>query len=422
MTTEAPVVDCDRRVLILVPTKKDAVLTQSMLASDGLSSVFCATVDELVTEIERGAAAILMAEERVPPEGRAKLAKVLAQQQAWSDLPILVLTRTGADSAAVRDLVQTLGNVTVLERPIRVAALTSAVRTAVRARERQYQIRGHLVDRIRAEASLREVDRRKDEFLATLGHELRNPLAPILRAWSCSGWDVHRLPRPARRCASWSGRSAISCGWWTTCSRSRASRAALSTSRKSRSIWRGRLRTAVETSRPLVQAAGQHLSIDISAEPIAIAGDTVRLTQVFANLLNNAAEVHRRGWAHLADGARGRVSGPSCPCGTTASASRRRSLTQVFDMFTQVDRSHRRAQGGLGIGLTLVRSLVALHGGTVDARSEGPGRAASSSSGCRFTTQSAPQQPAAERRSRFPADGSWSSTTTGRLPKRSARS
>ena len=75
-----------------------------------------------------------------------------------------------------------LGNVTLLERPVRLATLLSAVRTALRARERQYQIREHLAERARAEESLRLADQRKDEFLATLGHELRNPLAPLLTA------------------------------------------------------------------------------------------------------------------------------------------------------------------------------------------------------------------------------------------------
>ncbi len=93
---------------------------------------------------------------------------------------MLLLTRRGADSPVSRDAVRTLGNVTLLERPLRVTTLVSAVRTAVRARQRQYQIRAHLDERERAAEALRVADQRKDEFLATLGHELRNPLAPLL--------------------------------------------------------------------------------------------------------------------------------------------------------------------------------------------------------------------------------------------------
>ena len=102
------------------------------------------------------------------------------EQQPWSDIPVLLFPRPGADSAAANDAVRTLGNVTLLERPLRLTALLSAVRTAMRARGRQYQIRGHIEDRERAAEALRLADQRKDEFLATLGHELRNPLSPLL--------------------------------------------------------------------------------------------------------------------------------------------------------------------------------------------------------------------------------------------------
>ena len=111
---------------------------------------------------------------------KAPLAAWLSRQPPWSDLPILILTRPGADSPESAEAWRTLGNVTLLERPTRVTTLLSAAQTAIRARARQYQIRGHLAERQKTEQALRTADRRKDEFLATLGHELRNPLAPIL--------------------------------------------------------------------------------------------------------------------------------------------------------------------------------------------------------------------------------------------------
>ena len=111
----------------------------------------------------------------------------MARQPPWSDLPVLVLTYQGADSPEVSDALAMLGNVTLLERPVRVTALESAVRSALRARERQYQIREQLRERELA-------DRRKDEFLATLAHELRNPLAPIRNAVA-----LLRIPGTQRR-------------------------------------------------------------------------------------------------------------------------------------------------------------------------------------------------------------------------------
>src|ERR1044071_4977326 len=162
----------DRRLLMLPATPKDGATTRDVLWRAGIETELCDSVPIVATELQRGAAAVMLPEESIEVASRL-LSLVIAQQAPWSDLPVLVLTRQGADSADAGLAVSALGNVTLLERPVRVATLVSTVRTALRARERQYQIRRHL-------AELREADQRKDEFLATLGHELRNPLSPLL--------------------------------------------------------------------------------------------------------------------------------------------------------------------------------------------------------------------------------------------------
>jgi signal transduction histidine kinase len=360
----------ERRLLILAPTRRDAILTESLLAPAGVPCLICSTIEDLVAAVREGAAAILIAEEMIVGEGHAALKALLARQAAWSDLPVLVLTRPGADSADVVDAVRTLGNVTLLERPIRVATLMSAVRSAGRARERQYQIRAHLVARERAEASLREADRRKDEFLATLGHELRNPLAPLLTGLQLLKVEGLTDARRLRACTVMERQVAHLV---------RLVEDLLEVSRITRGVIEVRkeplelgavLRAAIETSRPIVEDAEQTLAVEVSAEPIPLAGDAVRLTQVFANLLNNASKYTNHGgkiwvsakatagWAEVSVRDNGIGIPPS-------------QLSTVFDMFMQVDRTQRRTQGGLGIGLTLVRSLVSMHGGTVEARSQG---------------------------------------------------
>ena len=159
------------RLLIVAPVGKDALLTASKLSSVGMPCQVCADLTILVREVDAGAAAVLIAEEALAG-GTGPLAAMISRQPSWSDLPILLLTRPGADSSIVAMAVRELGNVILLERPIRVSALVSAARTALRARARQYESRAQLL-------LLEEADRRKDEFLATLAHELRNPLAPI---------------------------------------------------------------------------------------------------------------------------------------------------------------------------------------------------------------------------------------------------
>ena len=323
-------------------------------------------------ELQAGAAVILLPEEALSHAHNAMLREVLTGQPPWSDLPVLVLTRPGADSADLGEAVRTLGNVTLLERPVRVATLLSAVRTAMRARDRQYQIRGHLDDRARAEEALRIADQRKDEFLATLGHELRNPLAPLLTGLQLLKLTGLKDPVAVRVSAVMERQiSHLIRLVDDLLEVSRITRGIIDVQREPLDLA-FIVRSAIDTSRPAVEAARHELTADISTEPITVSGDPVRLTQVFANLLTNAAKYTNTGghiWlAVRKEGERAIVSVRDNGIGIPQA-----QLASVFDMFTQVDRSNRRTQGGLGIGLTLVRSLVTMHGGRVEARSGGLG-------------------------------------------------
>jgi signal transduction histidine kinase len=172
----------ESRLLLLLPTQRDCDLTAEVLARDGMTTHACSSPADLEREIERGAGAVFVCEELLAMGAHGVLARAIERQPRWSDLPVLVLAREGSDSRQVSDALAQLGNVLLLERPLRLAALTSNVRTALRARERQYQIRSHLQDLARARDALAEAAHRKDQFLAMLGHELRNPLAPVRNA------------------------------------------------------------------------------------------------------------------------------------------------------------------------------------------------------------------------------------------------
>ncbi len=363
----------DRRLVFLAPTARDAATTQAMLAPADVEVHVCKDFGDVLRELRAGAGALLLPEESATPPQVEALAGFLRSQPPWSDLPILLLTRHGADSEQVNEAVRMLGNVTLLERPVRIATLVSAVRTALRARERQYQIREHLAERQRTELSLRLADQRKDEFLATLGHELRNPLAPLLAALQLLKAAGVQNPVLSRV-------SVVMDRQITHLVR--LVNDLLEVSRITRGLIEVRrepvdlafvIHSAVDTSRPIIEAAGHVLTIELPPAPVIVHGDQVRLTQVFANLLTNAAKYTN---------AHGRIDVVVRRNDERAIVSVRdngiglasEQLAGVFDMFTQVDRSSRRAQGGLGIGLTLVKSLVAMHGGSVEARSEGLGR------------------------------------------------
>ena len=146
----------ERRVLILAPTGKDAPLTRDILGRAGIDAHICSDIADLRTTMEAGAAAILLAEEALWGRGGEQIISALASQPAWSDLPVLVLARHGADSPTIVRALELLGNVAILERPTRIASLVSAVRAALRARSRQYQLRAQIREQEKAGALLEQ--------------------------------------------------------------------------------------------------------------------------------------------------------------------------------------------------------------------------------------------------------------------------
>ena len=507
----------ERRVLILAPTGRDAPLARDVLGGAGIRGVICDDLGEMLAQLSEGAGAILLAEEALSSEGHIQhLGERFARQPPWSDLPLLLLTRPGADSPVVRMAVRNLGNVTLIERPVRVASLLTAAQSALRARQRQLTTREHLheldhvaralresegrlealfsnaavgiaeisadgrfalvndalcgllgekragllalplarvahpedraevegaleglfarrretfagerrfvrrdgetiwvklsialasdgdaeargvaviedvTERKRAEEDLREADRRKDEFLAVLAHELRNPLAPIrhslylLRAGEARDPAVARLVDMMERQVQHMVRLVDD-----LLEVSRISRGKIEL-RRERADLLAIVRAAVDTSRPLLEAARHELALDLPEGELALEADVVRLCQVFANLLNNAAKYTPPG---------GRIEvGVEAARGTATVRVKDNGegippsmLGRVFNMFTQVNTGN-RAQGGLGIGLTLARTLVQLHGGSIEALSDGPGK------GCEFAVR----LPLAERQAVAP--------------------
>jgi PAS domain S-box-containing protein len=224
----------------------------------------------------------------------------------------------------------------------------------------------------RAEEALKEGDRRKDEFLATLAHELRNPLAPIrnvVHVLQLTGGD-DPVARKARDVMERQLNHLV-----------RLVDDLLDVSRITRGKLRLRteptdlatvVRNAVEVSRPLIEQSAHELTVALPPEGVPLNGDLVRLSQVFANLLNNAAKYTEPGGRVTLTAA---VEGPAVVVAVrdTGVGIPPAALPRLFDIFSQVAGHQERSQGGLGIGLSLVRGLVDLHRGTVEAHSDGPG-------------------------------------------------
>jgi signal transduction histidine kinase/ActR/RegA family two-component response regulator len=233
-----------------------------------------------------------------------------------------------------------------------------------------------LTDRKLAEIALREADRRKDEFLATLSHELRNPLAPIRTAVELMrlARDNPVLVEQARATLERQLQHLV-----------RITDDLLDVSRitqnkvelhKRRVDLRAVLHSAIESTRPLIDSRAQELTCEVPDRPLWADADSTRLAQAFSNLLNNAAKYTECGGgisiaAHMSG------SETVITVADTGIGIPREMLPRIFDMFTQLQAHRDRTLGGLGIGLSLAKRLVELHDGTIEARSEGPGQGSS---------------------------------------------
>ena len=382
----------DLRVLVLTPAGRDAALATDVLDGARVGSCVCPDVDDFLRELEAGAGAALLADEALAPAVADRIAAVLREQPAWSDVPILVLTNGGDTTQATitaLKISEPLGNVTLLERPVRVVTLLSAVYSALRARRRQYEVRDHLASRQRAEAEREQLlaleraaraemeaaSRAKDEFLAVLSHELRTPLQPIL------GWvKVLRQQRLDNRTTS----RALETIERNARTQAQIIEDLLDISR----IIAGKLSVetrpiglvpviegAVDAVRAAAEAKSLRITTDLDRRGVEVNGDANRMQQVMWNLLSNAvaftpaggsihvALVQKEGQATISV----RDSGRGIP---------RSFLPHMFERFRQADSTSTRRHGGLGLGLAIVRHLMELHHGTVTAESEGEGQGA----------------------------------------------
>ena len=344
-------------VAIYVPKGQDATLAERLFASASIAVSRCSDSTELDVALTGGIGVLLLAEEMITQSLATLLTRHVTAQPAWSDLPILLLTKRGADSLEAQRAMEFLGNVSVIERPVRSMALISAVRSALRARDRQYQMRA--------------LSERKDQFLATLAHELRNPLAPIVNATA-----VFERLYPTERTQKLVSMVSRQVNHLTRLiddlmdvARITSGKLELHPSSTTAQLI---IDNAVEIASSSISARRHQLTVMRLAEPVIVHADHVRLVQMLANVLVNAAKFTPEG-GHI--GLRIAAEGNQLVITVTDNGMGldSTSLSSIFEMFSQ-QRSVGEPSNGLGIGLHLAKVFAEMHGGSIVARSEGRGR------------------------------------------------
>ncbi len=366
----------DERVLLLAPTRRDAQVTCGLLSRHGVDCLPCPSLRALIDALAAGVGTIILTDAALAAPAVNQLADALGLQPPWSDVPVLVLgdgrTRTIAATVALNGFT----NVTLLDRPTSSQSLVSALLAALRARRRQYQTRDQLDALHQAQLELQQADLRKSEFIATLAHELRNPLAPIrtglhvLAKVPGDGAEAFKMRQMMERQVVLLVRMIDDL---LDVARITSGKLGL---QRAKMDLRSAVEMAIEACQPLLDSASHQLLTRLPATPLWVDADMTRLAQAIGNLLNNAAK-------YTPDGGRieldmeeeaGEAVVRVRDNGAGVSAD---MLPDVFTMFTQDRQTLVRSQGGLGIGLSLVHRLLELHGGSVSAHSEGPGRGSS---------------------------------------------
>ena len=392
-------------MLVVTSLGRDSSAIAALLEGAGIQASILPHIRECCRQLLHSAGALLITEEALTLEEIPDLLDALRAQPSWSEMPVIILTNNGRSqlSGVVDRIAEAAHGVTLLERPIGTTTLLRAVQVALRSRERQYQVRDLLEEQeitrkfllesqrqlrwsLAREKQLRrsaeESNRLKDEFLATMSHELRNPLNVIVGYSDLLLRDKQvnasphllQVSKVLRRNAM---AQAVLIRDLLELSRLRSGKLTLNCEPVSLITA---INNATETVRAEAARKGISIDIHVPQEPLVIEGDLLRLEQIFWNLLSNSVKFTPFG---------GRIQvrlsrrGPNAVVivednGEGIAAE---FLPPVFEMFRQGDAASNRRHSGMGIGLALVRQLVELHKGSVDAYSEGAGK------GTRFVIQ-----------------------------------
>jgi signal transduction histidine kinase/CheY-like chemotaxis protein len=366
-------VSADRtdRILIVAPIGRDAELMCAQLRAAGMECAAFDHVSTLCGELPEGAGAVIVTEEALTHEASAELMRTLSNQPPWSETPLIILTGELSLEAKAHsfDRITRRTNVTLIDRPVRIKSLVSAAQSALRSRQRQYEVRDLM-------QQLEERVHERDRFLAVLGHELRNPLGAILLASQMIDPDgkldadkaelIERQSRHLTRLVN------------DLLDLSRVAAGKIVLKRQTLDL----VETVAQSMRTVMPAAQRQrveLAIHTPGGRVVVDADPVRVDQIVTNILTNAVKYTPEG-GHVTldigeeenagqDGGHALIRVTDDGVGIAAER-----IGGIFELFAQAENAIGRAQGGMGIGLALVRNLVELHEGAVSAKSEGIGK------------------------------------------------
>ena len=374
----------------MAPIGRDAELICAQLTSAKLRCHACRDIHDLCSRLDSGAGAVILTEEALPHDAIVELTAKLSQQPPWSEIPLVLLVGSGSADGKQRtyDELRRRTNVTLVDRPVRIATLVSAAESALRARHRQYEVRDLMTQ-------LEQRIQERDRFLAILGHELRNPLGAILLASQMTDDDGKLSADHAHLIERQSQHLTRLVNDLLDLTRVAAGKIVL---KREQVDLRDINAQAVRVLKPLADKQRLDIKVAQPDSPVVIDADPTRIDQIITNLLTNAIKyTPEGGHVAIAIGRDGEEAFMNVSDDGVGIAPER--IGGIFELFAQAENAVGRAQGGMGIGLALVRNLVDLHEGKVSAHSDGIGKGSSFEVRFPLASAAAPRQTSAREAS-----------------------
>lgn len=376
MKNEAPL---EQRILILAPTAKDGQITSDLLKREDIPSFISKTLEEMCSEMNRGASALILTQEAVLQDLNNALRIHLGAQPPWSDIPIIVLTLPSYNESALLSSMEDIGHMTLIKRPVQLDNFLSTIHSAMRDRKRQYRIRRYMQDQAAQADALKSAalkanaaNTAKSEFLANMSHEIRTPMNAII---GLSG-ILERTPLndKQRQFVETLQSSAESLLMLINdlldIAKIEASGIEIE------NIPFNLDEMINETVRMLAIRASERklvLSTDISdINGIIFKGDPTRIRQIITNLCSNALKFTEHGSVTISAKIESQTENPyqvTISVQDTGVGIAPDKLEKIFDKFTQADNTITRKFGGTGLGLAISKTLTELMGGIISVES-----------------------------------------------------